>query len=327
MITESKIISNPEILSNSYSPEQLSFREKEESQLLANMKNYTNTLVTGSYGSGKTVLAKRVVSLLKKKENFVVYVDCSVYQTTYSILKEIIPTSQLVFYRSNYELTKELQKFIKKGKFAVCLDNFGHMKDKNLIGRFISIGICVVLLTESMEDFESLPQNIRSNVLTIIRLPDYNAEQTITLLKNRAEKALTKWSYTDAVLRKIAEKSRGNLSVAINALKAAALKAEGENKRTVEEADVQIENDCPPKLSIDEKTIVKIMEEWKSLPASRLYDLYVQSSRHPKGERSFRNYMESLNRKGFVKAVGEKRGRVYEIEGGESVQGNDKMQG
>jgi len=49
------------------------------------------------------------------------------------------------------------------------------------------------------------------------------------------------------------------------------------------------------------------------LPARRLYDFYIQNTRHPKSERSFRNYMESLCSKGLVKAIGEKRGRVYEI--------------
>jgi len=39
----------------------------------------------------------------------------------------------------------------------------------------------------------------------------------------------------------------------------------------------------------------------------------LQSVRHPKSERSFRNYMESLCFKGLVKAIGEKRGRIYEI--------------
>jgi len=92
-----------------------------------------------------------------------------------------------------------------------------------------------------------------------------------------------------------------------------ALKAESENKKTIEESDIQINNDCPPKLNHDEKILLKILEEWKSLPASRLYDFYVQNTRHPKGERSFRNYMENLCSKGLVRAIGEKRGRIYEI--------------
>jgi antitoxin component HigA of HigAB toxin-antitoxin module len=107
--------------------------------------------------------------------------------------------------------------------------------------------------------------------------------------------------------------------------KVSALKAESENKKAIEETDIHINNDCPPKLSQDEEFLLKILEEGKSLPASRLYDFYVQSSRHPKGERSFRNYMESLCSKNLAKAVGEKRGRIYEIID-VNAKSNDRMQ-
>lgn len=154
---------------------------------------------------------------------------------------------------------------------------------------------------------------MRSNIPSIIRLQPYTTEQSFDILKDRAEKALAKWTYTDAVIKKIAEKIKGNIALGINALKLSALKAESENKKAIEESDIQINNDCPIKLSQDEKILLKILEAWKSLPASRLYDFYVQNTRHPKGERSFRNYMESLRSKGLVKAIGEKRGRIYEV--------------
>jgi Cdc6-like AAA superfamily ATPase len=140
-------------------------------------------------------------------------------------------------------------------------------------------------------------------------------------LKDRAEKALAKGTYSDQVIKKIAEKIKGNITLGMNALKLAALQAEREGKKAIEESDVQINEDCPPKLSEDEKFLLKILEEWKSLPASRLYDFYVQSTKHPKGERSFRNYMENLCSKGLVKAIGEKKGRIYELVDS-NVEGN-----
>jgi hypothetical protein len=60
---------------------------------------------------------------------------------------------------------------------------------------------------------------------------------------------------------------------------------------------------------------LKILQEWKSLPASRLFAFYREKASYPKGERSFRNYMQSLCSKGLVKALGDKRGRTYEIVG------------
>jgi len=320
---DTQIFLNPEVLSQFYLPEKILHRDKEKAELTSNLKNFVNTFIHGPCGSGKTTLVKSVIRDMNKKVN-VAYIDCSVYQTTYSVLKEILPRSEFILYRSNYELIKELLKYAKDRRFAVCFDNFEKLKEKDLIARLMSLNLCVVSISDEEENFSLLNENVRSNIPSVIRLQPYTIEQSFDILRNRADKALAKWSYTDAIIKKIAEKIKGNISLGVNALKAAALKAETENKKAIEEADIQINNDCPQKLSQDKKVLLKILEEWKSLPASRLYDFYVQNTRHPKGERSFRNYMENLCSEGLVRAVGEKRGRVYEIiEGGENVSCKD----
>jgi len=319
-----QILINPEVLSTSYLPEKLLHRDKERVQLLNNIKNFINTFICGPCGSGKTILVKDILHNPNKK-NFASYVDCSVYQTTYSVLKEILPRSEFILYRSNYELIKELLKQAKERKFTICLDNFECLKDKDIVAKFMSVGLTVVLISDNEENFLLLNENIRSNIPSIIKLQPYTPEQSFDILKDRAEKALAKWTYNDQPIKKIAEKIKGNISLGINALKLASLKAEGEDKKAIEERDMpEINNDCPQKLNQDEKILLKILEEWKSLPASRLYDFYIQNTRHPKGERSFRNYMESLCSKGLVKAIGDKRGRIYEIvEGDINLESND----
>jgi Cdc6-like AAA superfamily ATPase len=303
---------NTEVLSSSYLPDRLLHRDKERTELANNLKNFINTFVHGPCGSGKTILVKHVIRDLNDKI-ITKHIDCSVYQTTYSALKEIIPKSELIFSRSNYELTKELIRYAKAKRFIVCFDNFEKLKEKDLIAKLMSLNLCVVLISGSKENFSLLSENLRTNIPSTISLPTYTAEQSFDILKDRAEKALAKWTYTDAIIKKISENINGNLALGINTLKLAALKAESENKKVLEEADIQIKEDCAPALSHDEKVILDVLKEWKSLPASRLYDFYIQQSKHPKGERSFRNYMESLCSKNLVKAVGEKRGRVYEL--------------
>jgi hypothetical protein len=92
------------------------------------------------------------------------------------------------------------------------------------------------------------------------------------------------------------------------------LKAESEGKNSIDDVEFNFENDCAEdKLSEDERTLIKILKEWKSLPAGRLFDFYREKARYPKCKRSFRNYMQGLCLKGLVKNVGEKRGRIYEI--------------
>lgn len=305
------IITNSEYLSETYSPEKLLHREKEKSQLLNNLKNSVSTLVYGVSGSGKSSLVKHVLKQVDNKV-FTAYIDCAVYQTTYSILKEIVPRAQFILCRSNYELLKELRRELKKRKFIVCLDNYEKLKDKDLIKKFLLLGLTLVLITDNEENLLLLTEDVRAK-LSRIKLQPYTTDQTFDILKHRAEKALAKWTYTDAIIRKIAERVKGNITLGINLLKLAALNAENEGKKAIEESDIPEVEDCPVKLSSDERLLLKILKEWKSLPASRLYDFYVRSLRYPKGQRSFRNYMQSLCLKGLVRAIGEKRGRIYEI--------------
>ena len=123
------------------------------------------------------------------------------------------------------------------------------------------------------------------------------------------------YTYSDETLEKIAEASHGDLTLALNLLKSLALKAENEGKESMDEIEFEYEADCTEdgNLNVDQKVIMKILKEWKSLPAGRLYDFYREKAKYPKSRRTFRNYMRNLSLKGLVKDIGKKRGRIYEL--------------
>ena len=255
MVIDKTIIVDSEAFVNATSPSKLRFRDKERSELLSGMRNSANTIVVGEYGSGKTVLIKAVMKEYNDlREGRAVYVNCAIYQTTYSILKEVLPKGDLIVYRSNYELIRELRKYIKGNKSIIILDNFDQLKDMNLIARFMSLGVCVFLLTDSEQSLASLDTNIRSNISTTLVLPKYTPEQTFDILKSVAKKALTKISFTDEILLEISKRTEGNITLALNVLKAAAMKAESENQDKIEKTDIKIEEDTPVNgLNIDQK--------------------------------------------------------------------------
>jgi Cdc6-like AAA superfamily ATPase len=223
-----------------------------------------------------------------------------------------------VFSRSNYDLLKRLCERAKNLKLIICLDHAEKLKETEIASKFISLGFTVIIVSDSEDFLHSIDPWARSNIAGIIKLESYTTEQAFDILKERAEQALAQGSYTDETIRKISEKCNGNIALAISMLKSCALKAEAENKKSIDEIDLEpmiVEHDCPQKLTLDEKIILKILQEWKSLPASRLFAFYREKASYPKGERSFRNYMQSLCSKGLVKALGDKRGRTYEIVG------------
>jgi Cdc6-like AAA superfamily ATPase len=311
---EGNLITNPDIFLASNTPDKILHRDKERSSLLSSMKALANIMITGRYGSGKSTIMKAAIREYNElHEGKAVYIDCAIYQTTYSILKEVLPKGELVIYRSNYELIRELKKYAKSSKFVIALDNFDQLKDKNLIARFMSLGMCVFLVTDNEQNATVLNTNIRSNVSSTLAITKYETEQAVAILRTYAEKGLNRWCYSDDVLRAIAVKVDGNITLGLNVLKAAVLKAQNEGKRSIEPADIVFEEDCVgTDVTLDQRLILDIMREWRSLPSSQLYRSYLEKVTHPKSDRAFRNYVHELCVKGMLKAVGEKKGRVYE---------------
>jgi len=307
----SKIVVSPEALSQNYVPDKLFHRDRQKTELLNYMANSVNTFVYGAPGLGKSAIAKHAIQEFKGRA---VYIDCSLYQTTNAVLREIISAiSAPIFSRSNYDLLKRIKEKTKNSKLAVFLDHFEYLSEPEAVGKLIGLGFVVVLIAEKEESYLRLDQMTRSNVTNMVKIPEYTIDQSIAIVSDRAKLALKEWSYGDAIIANIAHESKGNIALALNLLKTAALRAESQNKNKIDEADVP-EIDCPElELKQDEKVLLKILKEWKSLPSSRLYAFYRERTKYPKEERSFRNYTRNLCAKGLIKAIGEKSGRIYEI--------------
>jgi len=308
-----KIIVNADVLLRDYLPKRLLHREKELQQLKDNIRNKVNTIMFGPVGSGKTALAKRVVKDLATED--IRYVDCTLYDTAFSVLREILPSAKLVLQRSIYELIKRLAKEARQKRLWICFDNFVRLKDTNIITKVMSLGVNIMLVSNVERDAEILNTNVLSNIPCIVKLSSYTTEQSFDILRERA-KALAKSSFTDDLLVEISERTKGNMALAINVLRTAALKAQNEKKNRIEITDLM--DTLNPKsdsrdLSEDERMLLEILRERKQLSSGELFSLYRQGATPSKGERSFRNYMGNLCAKGFVRAVGTNRWRVYEL--------------
>lgn len=308
-----KIIVKPDALSGDYLPKRLLRREKESQQLKDNIQNKVNTMIFGPAGSGKTAIIKRAIN---GSGEDIRYVDCTLYDTPFSVLKEILPSAKLILQRSIYELIKKLAKEASQKQLGICFDNFARLKDPNIITKVISLGVNVILASNADRDVNVLNTNALSNIPSVIQLSNYTIEQAFNILKERAQEALARQSFTDELLMEIAERSRGNMTLAINVLRTAALKAQEANKRKIEVTDLT-ETLCissnPANLGEDEMILLEIVREKRRLPSGDLFTMYREKVTASKGKRSFRNYMTKLCAKGFVRATGTNRWRVYEL--------------
>ena len=272
---ETKIVVNAEILSPSFVPDVLVRREKELALVSAQARDGVNVFIHGPPGSGKTALLKRVCLESSSMARRVFYLDCSLYQTVNAILREIL-TDRLVFSRSNYDLLKKLQEKTRQTRATVCLDHFDRVRESEIVTKLVGIGVSVIISGNNEDNLEELDLRTRSFISSMIGIEPYSVDDTVSILKARADQALAKFSFREATLRKIAEKTKGNVALALTILRACAILAEGQGKKTIEEVNVDEtlrQHDCPVKLNPDERALVGILEEWRTLPSNRLYAL------------------------------------------------------
>ena len=106
-------------------------REKTLSELLSYFNKQVNSFIFGPVGIGKTALIKRSIKDFSGKA---IYIDCSLYQTTNAVLREVLSAiSSPILSRSNYDLLKRLKEKTRDKRIIICLDNFEHLKDVRCI--------------------------------------------------------------------------------------------------------------------------------------------------------------------------------------------------
>jgi hypothetical protein len=116
-------------------------------------------------------------------------------------------------------------------------------------------------------------------------------------------------SISDEIIQKIVEKSESNLTLALNMLRS--VEADHGKVSSLEQFDFD-ETDRNS-LSEEDLIILQILRQQRKIPSGKLYNLYCEGSEYPRSERSFRNYMKVLCKKGLVRSIGDKRGRFYEM--------------
>lgn len=283
--------------------ELLDYRSKEKAVILGYLRNSINTFVCGPHGIGKTTLIKSVAEEVNNKLGQAVHVDCSLYLTANAVLREILLSlGSVIASKSNYELTKRLKEKTRKTKLIIFLDHFENLKNNDILTILLGLDFCIFLVADSFESQRLMNLNLRVKFANMMKIETPSNNQISEILLEIAGAKTT-----DETIHRIVETSAGNLTLALGKLKSIEANP---GRAFIEQIDL---NDKAPVHSEDHLTILDILKQQNRLPSGELYNLYSQKSEFCKGERSFRNFMQTLCKQGLVKSIGDKRGRSYQI--------------
>jgi len=320
MIAEHKLKLNFQTLRETET--RLLYREEEIEKILMSMANGINTYIHGSIGTGKTTAVKRVIEKFNDLRNKALYVSCSVCETEYSVLREIIDQinanfAQKIFIetRSNYDLVRRLKKERERiqGLKVLVLDHIQFLQEGKIVDSLMEIGFTIILVSDDVKAITKLSPLAQSHFANTIDFKDYTQEQVSKILHSKARHLIGEGCYKDSLVTKVAQLCNGNIGYGESLLLASALSAIELKKDCVEESDVPEIHGRKEELSHDEKIILEILKEQHSMQGGQLYKTYCERTKFAKAERTFRNYMKNLCEKNLVKAIGTNKGRVYEL--------------
>ncbi len=276
------VIDNPEPLDFDYVPEKLVCREKYQNQLAARFSSIDKhesscqAIISGPVGSGKTVLVKTFCRdlqrhLVNRRTINIAHVNCRNASTSTRVVQRILhaidpghPDRGL----SMGELLLSLRKLTRRNSthLIVILDEVDHMLRKSgddILYQLLRIdedqegkGTLSLILISQEQVLDVLETAVISRIgkTNLIKIPSYNEDELYDIAMQRADLALVKGSYSEEIVRLIAQKSApiGDARLAIELLKSAAesceIRQDDHTKREISVDDVHAKDDI---LSVD----------------------------------------------------------------------------
>ncbi|MEW6036256.1 MAG: AAA family ATPase [Candidatus Micrarchaeota archaeon] len=341
---EPGIIRSEEVLLPDYVPDELLHRHDELQAIadaikpLLTRRTPTNLFIHGPSGSGKTTCVKYILKQLSEHSSAVlpVYVNCWANTTQMAVYNRIVEEMRLPLPRRGLaadEIFDRISQYVKNYKkpILLVLDEMDGLRDDKVLyvasrsnEQRLTFGI--VGLTNNKALLAKLDSRVRSSLrFSEMEFRQYSSEQLLSILRIRAERALSPGSYDERLLMKIVRSAEDcSARIAIERLWKAAKQAEKAGRQKIMLQDFEDSVSAEPafklpelKLTSEEMLIMELLREGE-LESSALYDRFIRKI--PKTKRQIRNYLELLEKKGLIEsgeleAEGMLRPKVFRLRG------------
>jgi cell division control protein 6 len=326
---DAPIIVNEDALTEAFVPTRLLHREGQVGELERCLKpalknrSIENIFLMGTSGTGKTSIAKWILENYFKEIS--AYVNCWKYRTTHEVLKEILLELQIPVHgrEPTGELTKSLEKIVKKRRVIVCLDEVDRLDDFDLLYLLARSGYGLIFISTRCHVLASLTTRIRSSLaLTEIEFPSYKTDELYDIIRDRVEYAFRPGSLKNEFIKLASLAAQGDARTGLEIVRKAGKKAEAryldevtmrEIEETINETNKMKMVFPVDKLNEHQKAIYDILEKKRKLSSGLLYNEYSTIMKSPVVDRAYRNYMRRMVNLGLIKAEGKGRWKTYEI--------------
>jgi len=284
----------------------------------------SNIFIHGMPGLGKTASAKYVFEELKKASDNVtpLYINCWENQTTHTIALEIARKTGMLYPPKGVPTEEILNNAFKKLRdkgVVICLDEVDKVKEVNIIYSLLSLdSVSIILITNNPKYKNYLEPRLISRLnLNNLEFKPYTTKEMKNIVNRRAIQAFKQGVINDEIIHEISINSATDVRRAITILLESGRAAEKDASRKVNLKHVKevIDKmtDLPKELNTHEEKILKIIKSNKGVISGKAYEKYKKLH----GElsiRSFRRYINRLEKQGLIKAV----------ETGEGFQGRSR---
>lgn len=320
MTEEPSIVTNPDLLDETYIPANIPVRESYISELTCCLrpalkkKKPMHAWLHGRPGTGKTLTSKFILRKIKA-EAYVdgVYINCWEQNSYYSVLDKLVRELRILGaekLNTSYKLER-LEQFMGKKPFVIVLDEIDQPKRferDSIIYNLCNIGnLGLICVCNSRTVLYSMDERIKSRLnAKQLEFNHYSESDLAFILKRRAELALCPGSWSEKTLNKIASLAEGDARVAIQTLKNAANNAENDLSKTIKEKHIKKGHNSVKirnmtylldKLSSHHRLLYKLVKERKDIQSGELWKVYLSKCRKLKKQPiALRTYSEYMNK-------------------------------
>src|SRR3989344_6791586 len=245
---KTRIFLNPVALDYSFIPKLIPYRENQQHYIATCIKplfqdrNGKNLFIHGGPGIGKTVATIHVLNELEEKSDIIpIYINCWKKNTAHKIALEICDRIEYKFTlnKSTDELLKTATGILNKGSCAICLDECDKLDSYDIVYYLLDnvYKKTILLITNEKLWIDRLDSRIKSRLNPeTIEFKPYNYEETLGILKQRAEYAFNSNAFNKEAMELIAKKTfeLQDLRTGIYLLKESGDIAEFKNKDKIE---------------------------------------------------------------------------------------------